>query len=229
VSKSATVLDDGISPAACEAGRKLFAQACDFVAGVADLDRLPPTRLPELAFAGRSNVGKSSLLNALVGRRQLARTSQTPGRTQQINLFDLGGRLTLVDLPGYGYAQAPKPTVEAWQRLVRTYLRGRASLRRTCILVDARHGLKDVDRDFMAMLAEAAVAFQLVLTKADQVGQAELADLVGSLGQELERQLGAHPDLVVTSAHKGTGIEALRAALATLAVAPEAAAGEARS
>ena len=129
-----------------EAGRKLFAQPCDFVTGVADLAQLPPMRLPEVAFSGRSNVGKSSLINALTGRRQLARISQTPGRTQQINLFDLGGRLTLVDLPGYGYAQAPKPTVEAWQRLVRAYLRGRASLRRTCVLVDARHGLKDNDR-----------------------------------------------------------------------------------
>jgi GTP-binding protein len=224
------VLDDDISAESREAGRKLFAQSCDFVAGVADLDRLPPARLPELAFAGRSNVGKSSLINALVGRRQLARTSQTPGRTQQINLFDLGGRLTLVDLPGYGYAQAPKPTVDAWQRLVRTYLRGRASLRRTCILIDARHGLKDVDRDFMAMLGEAAVAFQLVLTKADQVRPADLADLVGSLGAELERQPGAHPGLMVTSAHDGTGIEQLRAELATLAVAPGAAAsGEARA
>jgi len=227
---SAAENDDGLSASSREAGRKLFAQACDFVAGVADLGRLPPARLPELAFAGRSNVGKSSLINALVGRRQLARTSQTPGRTQQINLFDLGDRLTLVDLPGYGYAQAPKPAVEAWQRLVRAYLRGRASLRRTCVLIDARHGLKDVDRDFMAMLGEAAVAFQLVLTKADQVRQADLADLVDSLGSELERQLGAHPLLVVTSAHAGTGIEQLRAELATLAVAPEAAAsGEARS
>ena len=142
-----------------EAGRKLFSQACDFVAGVADLARLPPMRLPEVAFAGRSNVGKSSLVNALTGRRQLARTSQTPGRTQQINLFDLGGRLTLVDLPGYGYAQAPKPAVQAWQELVRAYLRGRASLRRTCVLVDARHGLKDNDRAFMTMLGETALAY----------------------------------------------------------------------
>ncbi|MGH6915109.1 MAG: ribosome biogenesis GTP-binding protein YihA/YsxC, partial [Geminicoccales bacterium] len=129
VATEPTGLDD---PAWREAGRWLFAQSCDFVAGVADLARLPPIRLPEVAFSGRSNVGKSSLINALTGRRQLARISQTPGRTQQINLFDLGGRLTLVDLPGYGYAQAPKPSVEAWQRLVRTYLRGRSSLRRTC-------------------------------------------------------------------------------------------------
>ncbi|HEX5077809.1 MAG TPA: ribosome biogenesis GTP-binding protein YihA/YsxC [Geminicoccaceae bacterium] len=204
-----------------EAGRKLFSQACDFVAGLADLARLPPMRLPEVAFAGRSNVGKSSLVNALTGRRQLARTSQTPGRTQQINLFDLGGRLTLVDLPGYGYAQAPKPAVQAWQELVRAYLRGRASLRRTCVLVDARHGLKDNDRAFMAMLGETAVAFQLVLTKADLVRRAELDDLAGSIDRELERQLGAHPHLIVTSAHGGEGIDRLRAELAALAAAPE--------
>ena len=203
-----------------EAGRKLFAQPCNFVAGVADLAQLPPMRLPEVAFSGRSNVGKSSLINALTGRRQLARISQTPGRTQQINLFDLGGRLTLVDLPGYGYAKAPKPTVEAWQRLLRAYLRGRASLRRTCVLVDARHGLKDNDRAFMAMLGETAVAFQLVLTKADLVRPAELADLAGSIDIELERQLGAHPRLIVTSAHSGQGIDRLRAELAALAAAP---------
>ena len=205
-----------------EAGRKLFAQACDFVAGVADLTRLPPMSLPEVAFAGRSNVGKSSLINALIGRRQLARISQTPGRTQQINLFDLGGRLTLVDLPGYGYAQAPKPTVEAWQRLVRAYLSGRASLRRTCVLVDARHGLKDNDRAFMAMLGETAVAFQLVLTKADLVRRSELGDLVDSVSSDLERQLGAHPRPIVTSAQSGEGIDRLRAELAALAAAREA-------
>ena len=203
-----------------EAGRKLFAQPCTFVVGVAALAQLPAMRLPEVAFAGRSNVGKSSLINALAGRRQLARISQTPGRTQQINLFDLGGRLTLVDLPGYGYAQAPKPTVAGWQRLVRAYLRGRASLRRTCVLVDARHGLKDSDRAFMAMLAETAVAFQLVLTKTDLLRSAELDDVVGLLGSELERQLGAHPRLIVTSAHTGAGIDVLRAELATLAAAP---------
>lgn len=199
-----------------EAGRRLFAQPCDFVTGIAELAQLPPMRLPEVAFSGRSNVGKSSLINALTGRRQLARISQTPGRTQQINLFDLGGRLTLVDLPGYGYAQAPKPAVEAWQQLVRAYLRGRASLRRTCVLVDARHGLKDNDRAFMATLGETAVAFQVVLTKADLVRASELADLVESVDAELLRRLGAHPDLIVTSAQQGDGIERLRAELAAL-------------
>ncbi|MGH6904183.1 MAG: ribosome biogenesis GTP-binding protein YihA/YsxC, partial [Geminicoccaceae bacterium] len=148
-------LDDAAS---LEAGRRLFAQPCTFVAGIADLARLPPAGLPEVAFAGRSNVGKSSLINALTGRGQLARISQTPGRTQQINLFDLGGRLMLVDLPGYGFAQAPKPKVDAWQKLVRTYLRGRSSLVRTCVLVDARHGLKEADQQFTTMLGEVAVA-----------------------------------------------------------------------
>ena len=207
-------LDD---PAVLEAGRRLFAQPCDFVAGVADLARLPPAGLPEVAFAGRSNVGKSSLINALTGRGQLARISQTPGRTQQINLFDLGGRLVLVDLPGYGFAQAPKPKVEAWQKLVRTYLRGRSSLVRACVLVDARHGLKEADRAFMTMLGEVAVAYQLVLTKVDQVRRRQLEELTSSLEAELARKAGAHPDVVATSAREGTGIERLRAALALLA------------
>jgi len=214
-------LDD---PAVLEAGRRLFAQPCDFVAGVADLARLPPAGLAEVAFAGRSNVGKSSLINALTGRGQLARTSQTPGRTQQINLFDLGGRLILVDLPGYGFAQAPKPKVDAWQELVRTYLRGRSSLARACVLVDARHGLKDADRGFMTMLGEAAVAYQLVLTKVDQVRPAALEELIQSLEAELARKPGAHPAVVATSAREGTGIERLRAALALMATP----AGEAR-
>jgi GTP-binding protein len=204
-------------PAVLEAGRRLFAQPCDFVAGVADLARLPPAGLPEVAFAGRSNVGKSSLINALTGRGQLARISQTPGRTQQINLFDLGGRLVLVDLPGYGFAQAPKPKVEAWQKLVRTYLRGRSSLVRACVLVDARHGLKEADRAFMTMLGEVAVAYQLVLTKMDQVRRRPLEELTSSLEAELARKAGAHPDVVATSAREGTGIERLRAALALLA------------
>jgi GTP-binding protein len=205
---------------ALEAGRRLFAQPCAFVAGVADLARLPAATLPEVAFAGRSNVGKSSLINALTGRRQLARISQTPGRTQQINLFELGGRLMLVDLPGYGYAQAPKPTALAWQALVRRYLRGRPALLRTCVLIDARHGFKDVDRDFMALLGEAAVAWQIVLTKVDQIRAGELPDLVATLGAELERKPGAHPELIATSARTGAGIDRLRATLAALARQP---------
>jgi GTP-binding protein len=201
-----------------EAGRRLFAQPCVFVGGVADLAQLPPARLPEVAFAGRSNVGKSSLINALAGRNQLARISRTPGRTQEINMFDLGGRLILVDLPGYGFAQAPKSKVDAWQRLIRTYLRGRAGLMRACVLVDARHGLKPSDLEFMAMLGEAAVAYQVVLTKVDQVRGGALAELVESLRADLARKPGAHPEIIATSARDGTGIERLRAELAALAI-----------
>jgi GTP-binding protein len=206
--------------AALEAGRLLFAQPCEFVTGIADLARLPPAGLPEVAFGGRSNVGTSSLSNALTGRRQRARTSQTPGRTQQINLFELGRRLVLVDLPGYGYAQAPKGTVSAWQRLERQYLRGRSALLRTSVLIDARHGFKDVDRTFMTMLGEAAVAYQLVLTKVDQQRAGELPDLLATLEAELARKPGAHPDLIATSTRSGAGIERLRATLAQLASQP---------
>jgi GTP-binding protein len=205
---------------ALDAGRRLFAKPCEFVAGVADLARLPAADLPEVAFAGRSNVGKSSLINALTGRRQLARISQTPGRTQQINLFDLGGRLMLVDLPGYGYAQAPKAAAADWQALVRRYLRGRSTLLRTCVLIDARHGFKDVDRGFMTLLGEAAVVYQVVLTKVDQIRAGELPDLLATLGDELARKPGAHPELIATSARTGQGIDLLRAELAALAREP---------
>jgi GTP-binding protein len=215
--RPATALERQDDDQALDVGRRLFAQPCEFVAGVADLARLPAADLPEVAFGGRSNVGKSSLINALTGRRQLARISQTPGRTQQINLFDLGGRLMLVDLPGYGYAQAPKATVMAWQALVRRYLRGRPGLLRTCVLIDARHGFKDVDREFMALLGEAAVAYQIVLTKVDQIRAGELPDLIATLAAELERKPGAHPELIATSARTGAGIDRLRATLATLA------------
>jgi GTP-binding protein len=208
-------LDD---PALVEAGRQLFAQECAFISGVADLGQLPPAALPEVAFAGRSNVGKSSLINALTGRHQLARISRTPGRTQQINMFDLGRRLMLVDLPGYGFAQAPKTKVDDWQRLIRSYLRGRAGLMRTCLLIDARHGPKPVDLDFMAMLGEVAVAYQLVLTKVDLVRPGALADLCDSLRADLARKPGAHPEIIATSAREGTGIDRLRAALAALAM-----------
>jgi GTP-binding protein len=211
-------LDSLEDPALVAAGRRLFAQECEFIAGVAELGQLPPAGLPEVGFAGRSNVGKSSLINALTGRNQLARISRTPGRTQQINMFDLGRRLMLVDLPGYGFAQAPKPKVDAWQRLIRSYLRGRAGLMRTCLLVDARHGLKQVDLDFLALLGEVAVAYQLVLTKVDLVRPGALADLIESLRVDLARKPGALPDLIATSAREGTGIERLRAALAPLAI-----------
>ena len=207
-------------PAALEAGRRLFTQECAFIAGVAELAQLPLAGLPEVAFAGRSNVGKSSLINALTGRNQLARISRTPGRTQQINMFDLGGRLMLVDLPGYGFAEAPKAKVDAWQRLIRSYLRGRAGLLRASVLIDARHGLKPVDAEFMAMLGEVAVAYQLVLTKVDLVRRGALADLLESLRADLGRRPAAHPEIIATSAREGTGIEGLRAELTTLAAPP---------
>ncbi len=202
---------------AIDRGRWLFAQECRFLRGVAALGQLPEAGLPEVAFAGRSNVGKSSLVNALTGRKTLARTSRTPGRTRQINYFELGGRLWLVDLPGYGYAAASKQEIAAWTDLVRDYLRGRATLARVFLLIDARHGLKPVDREIMAMLDEAAVVYQVVLTKADKPKPAELDRLLAELGRELAAHAAAYPAIAVTSALRGSGIAELRAALAALA------------
>ncbi len=202
---------------ALEAGRLLFAGPCAFVIGAAGLDQVPEGALPEVAFAGRSNVGKSSLINALTGRRTLARISNTPGRTQQLNFFDLGGRLMLADLPGYGYARAPKGLVERWTALLTAYLKGRPPLRRTCLLIDARHGLKPADRTMMEMLDSAAVSYQAVLTKCDKVSTANLAGLLEATAAELATHTAAHPDILATSARAATGIPALRAVLATLA------------
>jgi len=196
----------------------LFAQPCGFVAAAATLDRLPPVKLPEVAFAGRSNVGKSSLINALTGRNGLARTSNTPGRTQQINFFDLGGRLLLVDLPGYGFAEAPKTVVAQWSDLVNTYLKGRSVLRRTFVLIDSRHGLKDSDREMMGMLDKAAVPYQLVLTKADKVKAGPLGGGVAAMAAENARRPAAHPEILATSSESGTGIAELRVALTDLAL-----------
>ena len=210
-----------IDAADVEAGRLLFAKECRFIAGAANPGALPPETLPEIAFIGRSNVGKSSLVNALTGRRMLARTSRTPGRTQQINFFDLGGRLMLVDLPGYGYADASKTAVRAWTALVRHYLSGRASLRRACLLIDARRGITETDRPTMALCDEAALSYQVVLTKADAVRPSELAEVASSVSTELTRHHAAHPELHLTSAEKRRGVAALRAALAGFAeVAP---------
>ena len=200
-----------------QAGHHLFAQECGFVAGTATLDRIPEAHLPEVAFAGRSNVGKSSLINALTGRNSLARTSNTPGRTQQINFFDLGKRLMLVDLPGYGFAQAPKDLVWQWNQLVNSYLKGRTVLRRTCVLIDSRHGFKDVDREVMTMLDRAAVPYQLVLTKADKVKAGALAAVRTLMTEEIAKRPAAHPEIITTSSENGLGIPELRAALAAFA------------
>ena len=202
--------------AALEAGRRLFAQACDFIIGCARLDQVPDTDLPEIAFAGRSNVGKSSLINTLVDQKALARTSNTPGRTQQINFFDLGGQLMMADLPGYGYARAPKAQVQKWTLLVQSYLVGRANLRRILVLVDARHGLKDNDRSVMMILDKAAQPYQVVLTKADKIKPRPLNDLQGRIEKEAAKHPAAHPHVIVTSSQKGLGIDALRAELTTL-------------
>lgn len=203
--------------AALEAGRLLFAKECTFVMGVARIDDLPADELPEIAFAGRSNVGKSSLINALTGRKTLARTSNTPGRTQQLNFFNLGGRLTVVDLPGYGYAKAPKGEVDRWNRLIRKYLKGRVGLRRLCVLIDARHGLKVSDRQVMDMLDEAAVVYQIVLTKTDKVKAADRAMRREEITAEIRKRAAANPEIMATSAVKGVGIPELRAALTELA------------
>lgn len=206
--------------AALEAGRRMFARPVRFLLGVARLDQLPPADLPEVALAGRSNVGKSSLLNALVGRSGVARTSNTPGRTRELNFFEVGGRLVLVDMPGYGYAEAPKAVVEAWTRLVFTYLRGRPGLALVCLLVDARHGLKASDRETMKLLARAAVPYLVVLTKADLLRPVDLEARLAELRAELAHTPGALPEPLATSAKTRLGIDRLRAELAARA-APE--------
>lgn len=214
--------DDPFDPREQERGRLLFARPCAFLLGAVSLDTLPASALPEVAFAGRSNVGKSSLINALTGRRTLARTSNTPGRTREINFFLLGDpageALHLVDLPGYGYARVSKHAVDRWTRLVRGYLRGRPNLRRVYLLIDARRGIKDSDRDLMKMLDVAAVSFQAVMTKTDKLKSAEAERRAAEVAAELVGYTAAHPALVVTSARSGLGIEALRAWIAALAV-----------
>lgn len=205
------------TPEEVEAGRKLFAGACDFMLGVVQLDGLPVEDGPEVAFAGRSNVGKSTLLNALTGRKNLARASNTPGRTQEINYFDLGGAMRLVDLPGYGYARASRKDVERWTALTRDFLRGRAGLRRVCVLIDSRHGLKPPDLEVMAMLDEAAVNYQIVLTKVDKIKPTILSQVEAKIVEAIARRAAAHPVVRSTSSETGEGIGDLRADLAMLA------------
>jgi GTP-binding protein len=199
-----------------ETGRKLFAVDWDFIAAASSLELLPKMRGVEIAFAGRSNVGKSSLINALTGRKALARTSHTPGRTQELIFFAGPPDLRLVDMPGYGYAEAPKATVQAWTALIHAYLAGRANLARVYVLIDARHGLKAADQSVLATLDEAAVSYQIVLTKADAVKPAQLAACLDVTVTALAKHPAAFPDVLLTSTRSGAGIPELRAAIARL-------------
>ncbi len=204
------------SPDQIEDARKIFSGVCDFMWGSADLKQLPPPEINEIAFAGRSNVGKSSLVNALTGRTTLAKTSNTPGRTQQLNFFSLGGHLYLVDMPGYGYAKVSKEQRQDWDTLIFEYLRGRPNLRAVLILIDSRHGLKESDVHLMKLLDKAAVNYRIVLTKTDKTGVKSLQDMRGKIETVLTKHPAAHPVVLATSSESGTGLEALRAAIIAL-------------
>ncbi|MCA2014150.1 ribosome biogenesis GTP-binding protein YihA/YsxC [Cereibacter sphaeroides] len=204
------------TPEDAETGRKLFAGPVDFVKGVVAMSGLPPADRLEICLAGRSNVGKSSLINALTGRKSLARTSNTPGRTQEINYFDVGGQLYMVDLPGYGFAEAPVAVVRQWQALLKNYLSGRSTLRRAFVLIDMRHGIKKVDEEILDLLNKSAVTFQVVLTKADKINAAQREQTLAQVRKALSKHPAAFPELLVTSSEKGEGIETLRALIATM-------------
>lgn len=199
-----------------ERGRKLFAGNTEFLKGVVAMDGLPPADRLEVCFAGRSNVGKSTLINALTGRKGLARASNTPGRTQEINYFTTLNGPFLVDLPGYGYANAPIPVVEKWQRLLKSYLSGRQTLRRAFVLIDARHGVKTVDEEILTLLDRAAVTFQVVLTKADKVKDKDRAAVLKQVREAVTKHPAAYPELILTSSEKGEGIAILRTIIADL-------------
>lgn len=199
-----------------EIGRLLLTSQIDFLKGAVDMSHMPPPDRIEICFAGRSNVGKSSLINALTGRRNLARASNTPGRTQEINYFTAAESHYLVDLPGYGFAKAPKPVVEKWQRLLKAYLAGRATLRRAFVLIDCRHGIMAVDEEILALLDRSAVTFQVVLTKADKVKTVEREAIFAQVRAALQKHPAAYPEIVLTSSEKGEGIDTLRAIIATL-------------
>jgi GTP-binding protein len=202
--------------AAAEKGRKLFLGPVDFLKGVVAMDGLPGADRIEICFAGRSNVGKSSLINALTNRKGLARASNTPGRTQEINFFELGEERYLVDLPGYGYANAPVSIVEKWQRLLKNYLSGRPNLRRAFVLIDSRHGIKPVDEEIMQLMNRSALAFQVVLTKIDKIKEHELEKTLLQVREKLSKHPAAFPELVTTSSEKGEGIQTLRAVISDL-------------
>lgn len=204
---------DGFS---LEAGRKLFTRETDFLKGVVAMSGLPPDDRLEICFAGRSNVGKSTLMNAVTGRKALARTSNTPGRTQEINFFTISDSHYLVDLPGYGYANAPLLIVEKWQRLLKQYLSGRQSLRRAFVLIDCRHGVKAVDEKILTLLDSSAVTFQVILTKADKVKETEREKIISQVREALSKHPAAFPELILTSSEKGWGIETLRSVIASL-------------
>lgn len=195
---------------------RLFRRQCAFVKGVVKVADLPDDAFPEVAFAGRSNVGKSSLLNALVGHKALARTSNTPGRTREVNYFLLDESAWLVDLPGYGYAKAPKTEVAGWNRLIEDYLRGRASLKRVFLLVDSRHGLKNSDEPTLELMDTSAVSYQAVLTKTDKIKASELEKVIEQTAKKLAKHPAAHPEIIATSSRKGAGLSQLRAAILTL-------------
>jgi len=199
-----------------EAGRKLFAGAWEFVWAAASVETLPPMKGLEIAFAGRSNAGKSSLINAVTGRKALARTSHTPGRTQEIIFFQGPDNLRIADMPGYGYAEAPKTKVKAWTALIHAYLQGRANLARVYVLIDARHGIKEADKPALDLLRSAAVSHQIVLTKCDQLSAAALRERMAEVSAQMAKNAAAFPDILATSSREGTGIPELRAAIARL-------------
>ncbi len=210
--------DDEQQAALIERGRLLFAGPVEFMLSVVSMQTLPAPDLPEVCFAGRSNVGKSSLINALTGRNKLARASNTPGRTRELNYFNLSDRIRLVDLPGYGYARASKTDIAKWTRLTRQFLRGRATLRRVFLLIDSRRGIKDPDMEIMDMLDETAVPYQIVLTKIDKLKKGELEKIIEQVTGKIARRPAAHPEMIVTSSEKKTGLEMLKAEIVGLAI-----------
>jgi len=209
-------ITENATPDEAEQGRLLFSQPTDFLKGVVGMDGMPPADRMEVCFAGRSNVGKSSLINALTGRKSLARTSNTPGRTQEINFFTLSESHYLVDVPGYGFANAPLPVVKKWQTLLKAYLSGRASLRRVFLLIDSRHGVKSVDEEIMELLGRSAVTFQVVLTKSDKPKKNDLEKVISETGRIVAKYPAAYPEFVLTSSEKGDGIPTLRLIIRTL-------------